>query len=65
MNTNKRRMPKSQIGKIRGAVVVTAFFWSLLALPGVCMTPQPSAKEADGMAALHQAALEVLFASDY
>ena len=57
MNTNKRRMPKSQIGKIRGAVVVTAFFWSLLALPGVCMTPQPSAKEADGMAALHQAGL--------
>jgi len=57
MDTNKRQMPKNQVGKIRGAVVVTALLWFLLALPGACFSPQPSAKQADDLAALHQAGL--------
>ena len=33
-------------------------FWCLLALPGVCFSPQPSAKQAGDLAALHQAGLD-------
>lgn len=57
METNNRQAFRHLIGKM-GAVSGATILFCLLAVgPGICFSPQPSAKEANDMAALHRAGL--------
>ena len=57
MEANSRIASACLAYKTGVPISLAVLFWLLGAGPGVCMSPQPSAKEADMMAALHQAGL--------